>query len=46
MGQLGGAQHACNVTAYVLAAIATASGLVSATRANGTLADATLSSVE
>jgi len=42
----GGAQHAFTVTAYVLAAIAAAAGLVSALRANGTLADATLSSVE
>ena len=45
-GGAGGAQHAFTVTAYVLAAIAAAAGLVSALRANGTLADATLSSVE
>ena len=41
-----GAQHAFTVTAYVLAAIAAAAGLVSALRANGSLATATLSSVE
>jgi len=45
-GGSSGAQHACTVAAYVLAGIAAAAGLVSATRANGTLADATLSSVE
>ena len=39
-------QHAFSVTAYVLAAIAAAAGLVSATRANGALASATLSAVE
>jgi MFS family permease len=41
-----GAQHAFTVTAYVLASIAAAAGLVSALRANGSLASATLSSVE
>jgi MFS family permease len=45
-GGMSGAQHAFTVTAYVLAAIAAAAGLVSALRANGTLANATLSSVE
>jgi MFS family permease len=45
-GGTSGALHAFTVTAYVLAAIAAAAGLVSATRANGALADATLSSVE
>jgi EmrB/QacA subfamily drug resistance transporter len=48
-GDSGGsasAQHAFSVTAYVLAGIAAAAGIVSALRANGTLADATLSSVE
>ncbi len=40
------AQHAFRVTAYVLAAIAAAAGVVSAFRSNGELADATLSSVE
>ena len=39
-------QHAFTVTAYVLAAIAAAAGVVAALRANGTLANATLSSVE
>ena len=41
-----GAQHAFTFTAYVLAVIAAAAGIVSALRANGELADATLSSVE
>ena len=41
-----GAAHAFTVTAYVLAAIAAAAGVVSALRANGALANATLSSVE
>lgn len=45
-GGASGAQHAFAVTAYVLAAIAAAAGVVSALRANGTLANATLSSVE
>ena len=45
-GEMGGAQHAFTVTAYVLAAIAAAAGVVSALRANGALANATLSSVE
>ena len=45
-GGTSGAAHAFTVTAYVLAAIATAAGVVSARRANGTLANATLSSVE
>ncbi len=45
-GGAAGAQHAFRTTAYVLAAIAAAAGVVSALRANGTLADATLSSVE
>ena len=45
-GGASGAQHAFTVTAYVLAAIAAAAGVVSALRANGTLANATLSSVE
>jgi EmrB/QacA subfamily drug resistance transporter len=45
-GGAGGAQHAFTVTAYVLAAIAAAAGIVSALRANGALANATLSSVE
>jgi MFS family permease len=40
------AQHAFAVTAYVLAGIAVAAGVVSALRANGALADTTLSSVE
>lgn len=43
---MAGAQHAFTVTAYVLAAIAAAAGVVSALRANGALADATLSAVE
>ena len=41
-----GARHAFTFTAYVLAVIAAAAGIVSALRANGELADATLSSVE
>ena len=45
-GGTSGAQHAFTVTAYVLAAIAAAAGVVSALRANGALANATLSSVE
>jgi len=45
-GGTKGAQHAFTVTASVLAAVAVGAGLVSALRANGTLADATLSSVE
>jgi len=45
-GGHAGAQHAFSVTAYVLASIAAAAGLVSAMRANGSLASATLSSVE
>ena len=34
-----GAQHAFTVTAYVLAAVAAAAGVVSALRANGTLVE-------
>jgi len=45
-GSATGAQHAFTVTAYVLAAIAGAAGVVSALRSNGALANATLSSVE
>ena len=45
-GGSAGAQHAFSVTTYVLAAIAAAAGLVSATRANGSLASATLSAIE
>ncbi|MGD0748465.1 MAG: DHA2 family efflux MFS transporter permease subunit [Acidimicrobiales bacterium] len=45
-GRAGGAAHAFTVTAYVLAAVAAAAGVVSALRSNGALADATLSSVE
>ncbi len=45
-GGMAAAQHAFTVTAYVLAAIAAAAGVVSALRSNGALADATLSSVE
>ena len=45
-GSAAGAQHAFTVTAYVLAAIAGAAGVVSALRSNGALANATLSSVE
>ncbi len=45
-GSAAGADHAFTVTAYVLAAIAAAAGVVSALRSNGALADATLSSVE
>jgi len=45
-GGAAGAGHAFSATTYVLAAIAAAAGLVSATRANGALASATLSSVE
>ena len=45
-GGSAGAEHAFSATTYILAAIAAATGLVSATRANGALASATLSSVE
>jgi EmrB/QacA subfamily drug resistance transporter len=45
-GGMSGASHAFTVTSYVLAAVAVAAGVVSALRANGTLADTTLSSVE
>ena len=45
-GGAAGAEHAFSATTYVLAAIAAAAGLVSAARANGALASATLSSVE
>jgi MFS family permease len=45
-GGSAGAQHAFSTTAYVLAGIAAAAGLVSALRATGALADATLSSGE
>jgi EmrB/QacA subfamily drug resistance transporter len=48
-GDAGGsphAQHAFSVTAFVLAAIAAGAGVVSALRADGKLANATLSSVE
>ena len=41
-----GAQHAFTVTAYVLAAIAAAAGVISALRANGRLSNARLSAVE
>jgi hypothetical protein len=40
------AAHAFTVAAYVLAGIAAAAGLVAASRSGGTLASATLSSVE
>jgi hypothetical protein len=48
MGAAGasGAQHAFTVTAYVLAAVAAAAGVISALRANGTLSNARLSAVE
>jgi MFS family permease len=45
-GGTGGAQHAFTVTAYVLASVALGAGVVSALRANGNLADVTLSAVE
>jgi EmrB/QacA subfamily drug resistance transporter len=45
-GGTDGAQHAFTVTAYVLAAIAAAAGVISALRANGTLSNARLSAVE
>ncbi len=45
-GGTANAQHAFSITAYVLAGIAAAAGMVSASRANGALADVTLSSVE
>jgi MFS family permease len=45
-GGTAGAAHAFRVTSYVLAAIAAGAGVVSALRANGALAHATLSSVE
>ncbi len=45
-GTMSGAEHAFRVTAWVLAAIAAAAGVVSALRSTGTLADATLASVE
>jgi MFS family permease len=45
-GSAAGAEHAFSVTAYVLAAVAAAAAVVSATRANGTLASAKVSSVE
>ncbi|HVT41850.1 MAG TPA: DHA2 family efflux MFS transporter permease subunit [Acidimicrobiales bacterium] len=45
-GGTAAAQHAFAITAYVLAGVAVAAGVVSALRANGALADATLSSVE
>ncbi len=45
-GGTSGAAHAFTVTAYVLAAIAGAAGVISALRGNGPLANATLSSVE
>jgi EmrB/QacA subfamily drug resistance transporter len=45
-GGAAGAQHAFGITAYVLAGIAFVAGIVSALRANGTLADTALSSVE
>jgi len=44
-GGHAGAQH-FSVTACMLASIAAAAGLVSAMRANGSLASATLSSIE
>jgi hypothetical protein len=43
---MAGASHAFTVTAYLLAGVAAASGVVSALRAKGALANATLSSVE
>ena len=45
-GGAASAQHAFSITAYVLAGIAAAAGIVSALRANGALADTALSSVE
>jgi MFS family permease len=45
-GASSDAAHAFTVTAYVLAAIAFAAGVVAATRSTGTLADTKLSSVE
>ena len=45
-GGAASAQHAFRLTAYVLAGIAAAAGIVSALRANGALADTALSSVE
>lgn len=45
-GGAAASEHAFSVTAYVLAGIALAAGLVSALRANGTLADTALSSLE
>ena len=45
-GSTAGAQHAFTVTSYVLAAIATGAGVISALRSNGPLADTVLSSVE
>jgi EmrB/QacA subfamily drug resistance transporter len=45
-GGMSGAAHAFTVTSYVLAAVALAAGVISALRANGTLADTTLSSIE
>jgi EmrB/QacA subfamily drug resistance transporter len=46
MEGMAGALHAFTVAAYVLAGVAAAAGVVSALRSNGTLASATLSSVE
>ena len=45
-GGTDGAQHTFSVTAFVLAAIAAAAGVISALRANGTLSNARLSAVE
>ncbi len=45
-GTTDAAKHAFTVTAYVLAGIAAAAGVVSALRTTGTLANATLTSVE
>jgi EmrB/QacA subfamily drug resistance transporter len=45
-GSMAGAAHAFSVTAFVLAGVAVMAGVVSALRHEGTLASATLSSVE
>jgi EmrB/QacA subfamily drug resistance transporter len=45
-GGHAGARHAFSVTAFVLAGIAAGAGVVAALRANGTLANADLASVE
>ena len=46
VGGSAGAAHAFSVTAFVLAAVAVGAAVISALRANGAMADATLSSVE